>query len=45
MTPLNLTIVIDMDHVTIEGVSIPRPAGVGRSDWMKFWERVKQIGT
>ena len=40
-----MTIVIDMDQVTIEGMVVPRPANVSRSEWMKFWERVQQIKT
>lgn len=36
-----LTILIDMDQVTIEGVVIKRPDRVARSVWMAFWERVQ----
>jgi hypothetical protein len=45
MTTTLLTIVIDMDQVTINGMVVPRPAGVGRSTWMQFWERVQKIKT
>jgi len=38
-----LTIVIDLDQVTIEGVVIKRPLVIGRSVWMSFWERVQKI--
>ena len=40
-----MTIVIDMDQVTIEGMVVPRPPNVSRSEWMAFWERVQQIKT
>jgi hypothetical protein len=35
-----LKIDICMDHVSIEGQIIKRPARVSRSDWLRYWERV-----
>jgi len=33
---------IDMDHVIIFGGQfVFRPAGMGRKDWLEFWERVR----
>ena len=33
-----LNIKIDMDLVVIEGVEVPRPERISRSDWLAFWE-------
>lgn len=32
------SIVIDKDSVTIEGVRIPRPVRMSRSQWIEWWE-------
>ena len=38
-----LTILIDIDAVTIEGVVIKRPDRIARSAWLAFWEQVRTI--
>lgn len=35
---------VTIKGVTIEGILIPRPSRVSISQWLDFWERVRDIG-
>jgi hypothetical protein len=39
-----MSIEINMDSVTINGVVLYRPDRISRSTWMGFWEAVTRIG-
>lgn len=34
---------IDMDHVTIDGQRVNRPSSMGRTAWMGFWEKARNL--
>jgi hypothetical protein len=32
---------IDPNRVVVEGIAIPRPARIAPSQWLEFWEKLK----
>jgi hypothetical protein len=37
---VDISIVVDLDSVTIEGVVVKRPPPMSRSTWTAFWDDV-----